>query len=210
MSFLTRLRLAVFVGLVLSFSEMVLSQTYNQYNRYPQQNSSPYRNPYYQSGYQQPGSQVYQVQPNYPGIQQYGYTPDGYYRKQKPTNNNQNQIISVLVGNDAQLVAAVNARKSVNYAEGSNMQVVKLLPDDTVGLKHQKWIVRLSSGQLMQAVYNLDLCERVPLKVGDVVSMGGQFVWTNQGGLLHWLHFDPRKLRKDGYVGLNGKLYCLH
>jgi hypothetical protein len=60
----------------------------------------------------------------------------------------------------------------------------------------------------MEAVYNLDMCERVPLKVGDIISMGGQFIWTNQGALLHWLHFDPRQNRRDGYVELNGKVYC--
>lgn len=109
---------------------------------------------------------------------------------------------------DAQIVAAVQSKRRLNFVEGSGMVVVKLLPDDTNGLEHQKWVVRLSNGAEMQAVYNTDMCERVPLKVGDTVAMGGQFIWTNQGALLHWLHFDPKQHRPDGYVELNGKVYC--
>lgn len=109
---------------------------------------------------------------------------------------------------DYQVLKAMNNRRNVNFIEASNMVVTKILPDDTQGLEHQKWTVRLSDGRTMQAVYNLDMCERVPLKVGDVISMGGQFIWTRQGGLLHWLHGDPKGNRPDGYVELNGKFFC--
>jgi len=112
------------------------------------------------------------------------------------------------VGQDADIVAASTSRRSLRYVKGGGMVVVKLLPDDTNGLEHQKWIVRLSNGSTMQAVYNLDMCERVQLKLGDVISMGGEFIWTKGGGLLHWLHFDPRERRQDGFVEVNGKVYC--
>lgn len=113
-----------------------------------------------------------------------------------------------VTGDDSKIVAAAEKKRRVDFVEGGGMVVVKLLPDDRNGLEHQKWIVRLSNGQTMQAVYNLDMCEYVPLKVGDVVSMGGQFIWTNEGAMLHWLHYDPRQNRPDGYVELNGKVYC--
>lgn len=109
---------------------------------------------------------------------------------------------------DEAIVKAVEARMRRNFVQGGQMVVTKILPDDNSGLKHQKWMVRLSNGQQMMAVYNSDMCERVPLKVGDVVAMGGQFIWTNDGGLLHWLHHDPRQNRPDGFVQLNGKFYC--
>lgn len=109
---------------------------------------------------------------------------------------------------DYAILKAMNNRRQVNYVEGSDMTVIKILPDDDHGLEHQKWTVKLSDGRTMQAVYNLDMCERVPLAVGDKVSMGGQFIWTNQGGLLHWLHHDPKGNRPDGYVELNGKFFC--
>ncbi|WP_374035172.1 DUF3465 domain-containing protein [Bdellovibrio bacteriovorus] len=109
---------------------------------------------------------------------------------------------------DSDLVRAVNDRRREDFVEGGSLTVVKVLPDDNSGLEHQKWVVRLSNGELMQAVYNLDMCPRVPLKVGDVIAMGGQFIWTNKGGLLHWLHHDPRGRRPDGYVYVNGQYYC--
>lgn len=110
---------------------------------------------------------------------------------------------------DQRIVEAVQKKRRLDFVEGAGMVVIKLLPDDRQGLQHQKWVVRLSNGATMQAVYNLDLCEYVPLKVGDVVAMGGQFIWTNQGALLHWLHYDPRRKRPDGYVEHNGKAYCI-
>ncbi|WP_155723962.1 DUF3465 domain-containing protein [Bdellovibrio bacteriovorus] len=109
---------------------------------------------------------------------------------------------------DADIVRAVNDQRRVDFVEGGSMVVVKVLPDDNQGLAHQKWTVRLSNGKNMQAVYNSDMCPRVPVKVGDVIAMGGQFIWTNKGGLLHWLHHDPRGKRPDGYVYVNGKFYC--
>lgn len=109
---------------------------------------------------------------------------------------------------DYELVQAVNNRRSENFVEGGSLLVVKILPDDSHGLEHQKWVVRLSNGETMQAVYNLGMCPRVPVRVGDVISMGGQFIWTNKGGLLHWLHHDPRGRRPDGYVFVNGQFYC--
>ncbi len=127
-------------------------------------------------------------------------------------NNNSRGEDSSTVNNpnvgDAAIVRAVDGRKRVDFVEGSGMVVTKLLPDDNVGLKHQKWVVRLSNGKEMQAVYNSDMCPRVPVKVGDVVAMGGMFLWTEVGPMIHWLHHDPKGSRPDGYVMINGTYYC--
>jgi hypothetical protein len=131
-----------------------------------------------------------------------GYNSNPNYQDNIQSNS------STAGADDSAIVTAVDQRKRLNFVEGNGMVVVKILPDDTSGLEHQKFIVRLSSGKTLQAVYNLDMCERVPVQVGDVVGLGGQFIWTNQGGLLHWLHKDPRHNRPDGYVLLNGKYYC--
>ena len=109
---------------------------------------------------------------------------------------------------DSDLVRAVRDHRRIDFVEGGGMVVTRILKDDQSGSEHQKWVVRLSDGSYLQAVYNLDMCPRVEIKVGDVISMGGQFIWTNQGGMLHWLHKDPRGNRKDGYVFANGKFYC--
>jgi hypothetical protein len=106
-----------------------------------------------------------------------------------------------------QIDQAQRSHKSLNFVEVKNVTVTKLLPDDNSGLRHQKWIVALANGSSIMGVYNIDMGERIPLKVGDVINMGGQYIWENGGGLLHWLHADPQGRRPDGYVEVNGVRY---
>jgi hypothetical protein len=124
------------------------------------------------------------------------------------------------VVNDLAIVNAANGRRDVDWVEGTGMIVVKDdIPDDRKGSPHQSFIVRLSNGSTMIAVYNLGMedqlstspnhfCPRIPIRNGDVVTMGGQFLWTDRGAMLHWLHFDPKQNRPDGYVQVNGVDYC--
>jgi hypothetical protein len=101
----------------------------------------------------------------------------------------------------------VNDRRDVDFVEAANVTVVKILPDDTQGLPHQKWVIQLSSGAKVNAVYNSDMGARIPVKIGDKMALGGQFKMTEIGPLIHWLHYDPRGQRPDGYVELNGVRY---
>lgn len=111
------------------------------------------------------------------------------------------------VQDDSQLVAAVQNRRDVDFLQAAKVIVTRILPDDTQGLQHQRWYVKLSSGASVFAVYNIDLSKRVPLEVNQSMSMGGQFKMTNQGPLIHWLHEDPKHRRPDGYVDVNGQRY---
>jgi hypothetical protein len=111
------------------------------------------------------------------------------------------------ITNDTEIVDAVHAKKEAYYVEGSNLVVTKVLPDDTSGLPHQKWEAKLSDGSTIQVVYNSDMGARVPVHVGDSFSVGGQFLWLGKTGLIHWLHDDPKKIRPDGYVYMNGIVY---
>jgi len=106
--------------------------------------------------------------------------------------------------NDSDLVRAVNDRRNVNFVEAGNVTIVEILPDDTQGLPHQKWVVQLSSGAKVHAVYNSDMGARVPVKIGAKMALGGEFKMTNIGPMIHWLHYDPRGQRPDGYVEMNG------
>lgn len=112
------------------------------------------------------------------------------------------------VFNDSKLVGAVNQEKNVDYLEAGNLVVDKLLPDDVSGRPHQKIMIRLSNGRKVQIVSNLEFCEKIPVQVGERITVGGQFVWTRNGGLVHWVHSDPKGQRKDGYVIYNNKSYC--
>lgn len=111
------------------------------------------------------------------------------------------------VATDDQLVNAINSRKNAYYLEAANLTVTEILPDDTKGSPHQKWEAKLSDGHIVMIVYNSDMGRRVPIKPGDVFSVGGEYIYTRGGGLVHWVHSDPRHKRPDGYVYLDGIVY---
>ncbi len=111
------------------------------------------------------------------------------------------------VHDDKSVISAINSRRNAYYVQAGNLVVSKILPTDTKGLPHEKWMATLSDGSSVMIVYNLEMGEEVRLKVGDVFSVGGQFIWTKKGGLIHWTHDDPRKTRPDGYVYFNGVVY---
>lgn len=110
---------------------------------------------------------------------------------------------------DKNLVHAIESNRRTKFVSGSGMKVVALMPDDNQGSPHQKFRVQLSNGSGLMIISNLDMCVHVPVRVGDVVGAGGEFIPTGKSsGILHWVHRDPKKERPDGYIELNGQVYC--
>ena len=86
--------------------------------------------------------------------------------------------------------------------------VQQLLADDTSGERHQRFIVELASGQTLLIDHNIDVAPRVSgLQVGDTVEFKGEYVWNNQGGLVHWTHRDPSGDHAAGRIKYQGKTY---
>ncbi|WP_428618153.1 DUF3465 domain-containing protein, partial [Shewanella sp.] len=80
--------------------------------------------------------------------------------------------------NDAQLSQAFEQRQSQLQIQGQG-EVVRLLADDTQGSKHQRFILRLASGQTLLVAHNIDLAPRIEdLKVGDRVGFYGVYEWN--------------------------------
>src|SRR5687768_9120049 len=70
--------------------------------------------------------------------------------------------------------------------------VTRILTDDTKGSPHQRFIVRLASGRTVLIQHNIELAPRIDdLKEGDPVSFFGEYIWNEQGGIMHWTHHDP-------------------
>ncbi|MVC61982.1 DUF3465 domain-containing protein, partial [Vibrio cholerae] len=104
-----------------------------------------------------------------------------------------------LHANDAVLQQAYQSQQSDLQVQGFG-QVVKVLPDDNDGSKHQKFILKLNSGQTLLVAHNIDLAPRIPnLKVGDSVEFYGEYEWNKKGGVLHWTHKDPQNRHAHGW-----------
>lgn len=102
---------------------------------------------------------------------------------------------------------AFERHQSNVIVEGEGI-VSKILSDDTKGSPHQRFILRLASGQTVLIQHNLDVAPRVnDLKEGDAVSFLGEYVWNQQGGLIHWTHHDPANRHPTGWLKHAGRTY---
>jgi hypothetical protein len=87
-------------------------------------------------------------------------------------------------------------------------RVVKVLADDNNGSRHQRFIVRTSSGQSLLVAHNIDLARRVAsLRTGDPVEFSGEYEWNEQGGVIHWTHRDPQGRHASGWIKHAGHRY---
>ncbi|EJL6542760.1 DUF3465 domain-containing protein [Vibrio cholerae] len=112
-----------------------------------------------------------------------------------------------LYANDAVLQQAYQSQQSDLQVQGVG-QVVKVLPDDNDGSRHQKFILKLNSGQTLLVAHNIDLAPRIPnLKVDDSVEFYGEYEWNKKGGVLHWTHKDPQNRHAHGWLKHNGQVY---
>jgi Protein of unknown function (DUF3465) len=86
--------------------------------------------------------------------------------------------------------------------------VIKVLPDDVIGDKHQKFLLKLSATQTLLIAHNIDIAARIAnLKEGDKVEFYGEYEWNERGGLIHWTHHDPEGRHVDGWLKHQGKIY---
>lgn len=87
-------------------------------------------------------------------------------------------------------------------------QVIAVLPDDRKGSQHQRFILKLQSGQTVMVAHNIDLAPRIEgLREGDFITFSGEYVWNEDGGVVHWTHRDPQRRHADGWLQRGGQLY---
>ncbi len=113
----------------------------------------------------------------------------------------------VSTGSEIAIATAYANEQSDIQIQGQGV-VKKVLPDDTKGLQHQKFILQTSPDQTVLVAHNIDLSDRLPgLKKGDTVRFYGEYEWTAQGGVMHWTHHDPSGRHINGWLKYNGKTY---
>ena len=108
---------------------------------------------------------------------------------------------------DAALAQAYERHASNLQVEGQGV-VRKILFDDSSGSRHQKFIVKLNSGQTLLISHNIDLAPRVsPLNKGDTVLFCGEYDWNEDGGVIHWTHHDPARRHSPGWIKRSGQTF---
>ena len=99
---------------------------------------------------------------------------------------------------DAELAVA---QRGIDVSIRGEGRVIKLLPDDNVGIRHQRFLVALPSRAVVLIVHNIDLSRRIePLEEGDSVAFEGEYRWNEKGGFVHWTHRDPAGWHAEGWI----------
>ena len=128
----------------------------------------------------------------------------------KPSGHNAVQPLGhsgVAAGDDGPLGRAFKAGTSDVPVEGEGV-VTRVLADDLAGSRHQRFIIRLASGQTVLIAHNIDVAPRVAgLKEGDSIRFYGEYVWNEEGGVVHWTHHDPEGRHAAGWLKHNGRTY---
>jgi hypothetical protein len=87
--------------------------------------------------------------------------------------------------------------------------VTSVLADDSgpSGV-HQRFIIRLAgSTQTVLVDNNVTIGQRAPALQGSDVLVHGEYVWNDQGGLIHFTHHDPVHTHEGGWIELSGVRY---
>ena len=102
--------------------------------------------------------------------------------------------------------AAFAAQRSGQWVE-TRGRVKRMLADDSVGSRHQRFILELDSGNTLLVAHNIDLARRIPLALDDRVILRGRYEWNDRGGVVHWTHHDPDGSLPGGWILHQGVRY---
>lgn len=110
-------------------------------------------------------------------------------------------------GSDDPIAIAYADQRSDVQVTGSG-RVTRVLGDDSLGDRHQRFILELPSGHTVLISHNIDLAPRIePLAVGDAVEFHGVYEWNDKGGVVHWTHHDPQGQHEPGWLKHHGRSY---
>ncbi len=86
--------------------------------------------------------------------------------------------------NGDELIAELFAQERSDIQVQGEGTVIALLADDLLGSRHQRFIIKLNSGQTLLVAHNIDLTPRVDaLSVKDFVEFYGEYEWNDKGEL---------------------------
>lgn len=78
--------------------------------------------------------------------------------------------------------------------------VAEILPEDTLGTPHQRFILLTPSGQTILIAHNIDKGDQFEVRLGDKLHVEGTYVWNRHGGLIHETHVGINKNQPEGTI----------
>ena len=115
--------------------------------------------------------------------------------------------VRICVADEALISDLYKNKKSDVQVSGSGV-VVKVLPDDNDGIRHQKFILRLENGITLLVAHNIDLAPRLESLIeSEIVEFNGEYEWNSKGGVIHWTHRDPNNRHIGGWLVYRGRKY---
>jgi len=113
----------------------------------------------------------------------------------------------VVAGDSVGLQSAYQNKFSSIQVSGSGI-VIKLLPDDNEGSRHQKFILKTNKSQTVLVAHNINLAPRISaINIGDPIQFYSEYEWNSRGGVIHWTHHDPSGKHEGGWLKHNGTVY---
>jgi hypothetical protein len=98
--------------------------------------------------------------------------------------------------------------KRGNFQIQGQGAVLRILPDDLDGPRHQRIVLEMDNGQSLLIAHNIDLAPRVSgLRKGDMLVFNGEYEWNSKGGVIHWTHKDLNRRHEDGWLKHRGRTY---
>ena len=123
------------------------------------------------------------------------------------TKASQQSKASHAVADDGESAIAQAYQRQVSGKQLSGAgTVIKVLPDDNKGSRHQRFILGISSNLSVLVAHNIDLAPRVAdIRKGDRVEFHGVYEWNDRGGVIHWTHRDPAGRHEAGWLRHEGR-----
>ena len=79
-------------------------------------------------------------------------------------------------------------------------QVVRVLTDDQAWSQYQRFVISLYNGQRLLVLHDIKAAEDVPAEIGDVISVRGEYRWSEPGGSISRTHRDYGLDRRHGWI----------
>lgn len=90
--------------------------------------------------------------------------------------------------------------------------VTQLLPDDTQGLKHELFMIKIKGGKydgkVAKIAHDIGYAPYVPVQVGSQIEAKGDLLPDATPDIvLHWTHHSDNSKHPNGYIKLQGRTY---